>query len=96
MAWRLPPTFAALRDADHARRALLTLRAVLYVALSERLLHKVQFDILSRQAGRTKRALDALAMRANALGAAWRQAASPPPPRRGDNRPAARRPEEEP
>jgi hypothetical protein len=79
-------TVAALRDAEHARRALLHLRAVLYVALGERLLHKVQFDILSRQAGRTQRALDDLAARARGLGAA----------RNFHDRPAPRRPQEEP
>ena len=66
---------AALRDAEHARRALLHLRALLHVALSEQLLHKVQFDILTRQAGRTNRALDALASRAAGLDAAWRRGA---------------------
>jgi hypothetical protein len=101
----------ALRDAEHARRALLHLRAVLYVALSERLLHKVQFDILSRQAGRTKRALDALASRAAGLDAAWRRAegggggarnvgdaraAARGRPGEPPSRPAARWPEEEP
>jgi hypothetical protein len=79
-------TAAALRDTEHARRALLHLRAVLYVALGERLLHKVQFDILSRQAGRTRRALDSVATRARGLGVA----------RSADNGPARRRPEEEP
>jgi hypothetical protein len=83
-------TLAALRGAEDARRALLHLRAVLYVALGERLLHKVQFDILSRQAGRTQRALDDLAARARSLGAAM---APPPQPARSHHyRPAARRP----
>jgi hypothetical protein len=98
-ALRAPEPCAALRDADHARRALLHLRAVLYVALSEGLLHKVQFDILSRQAGRTKRALDGLAARASGLGAVWDRRPGRAPTGsayRTDNRPAARRPEEEP
>jgi hypothetical protein len=79
-------TLAALAATEHARRALLHLRAVLYVALGERLLHKVQFDILSKQAGRVQRALDDVAARARGLGGA----------RRVDNRPACRRPQEEP
>jgi hypothetical protein len=78
-------TVAAVRATAHARRALLHLRAVLYVALGERLLHKVQFDILSQQAGRVQRALDEVAARALGLGGA----------RRADNRPGSR-PQEEP
>ncbi|MBI5482461.1 MAG: hypothetical protein HY906_26635, partial [Deltaproteobacteria bacterium] len=101
-ALRARDMVAALRDTEHARRALLHLRAVLYVALGERLLHKVQFDILSRQAGRTRRALDEVAARARGLGAARAQrpgatrARGPDVARRPDNRPAACRPEEEP
>jgi hypothetical protein len=79
----------ALRDAEHARRALLHLRAVLHVALGEGLLHPVQFDILSRQAGRAQRALDGLVARAAGLGVAQAHGTS-------DNRPAPRRPQEEP
>jgi hypothetical protein len=72
-ALRARDTLAALRDTEHARRALLHLRAVLCVALGERLLHRVQFDILARQAARTQRALDEVAARARGLGAAGRQ-----------------------
>jgi hypothetical protein len=87
-ALRAHDTLTALRDTEHARRALLHLRAVLCVALAERLLHQVQFHILARQAARTQRALDEVAARARSLGAAGRRAV----PQTADNRPAARRP----
>jgi hypothetical protein len=85
---------AYLRDAEHARHALMHLRAVLSVALSERLLHRVQFDILSRQAGRTQRALEKLAAQAQDLDVAREQ--DRVAVRESDNRPVTHRPEEEP
>jgi hypothetical protein len=65
LAATAPP--AALACAHDARRALAELRALLYVALREGALHKVQFDLLSRQAGAASRSLGEVALRARAL-----------------------------
>jgi hypothetical protein len=89
-ALRARDTLTALRDTERARSALLLLRAVLCVAVSERLLHRVQFDILARQAARTQRALDEMAARARGLGAAGRRGRALPSTL--DNQPAASRP----
>ncbi|HEY3357091.1 MAG TPA: hypothetical protein VGQ83_27830 [Polyangia bacterium] len=60
-----------------SRRALLELRALLYIGLNEGALHKVQFDLLSAQAGRAARSLAAVEERARVLCRASRR---PPVP----------------
>jgi len=58
---------AALAAVEHARRSLLTLRAVLAVAVGEGTLHVVQFRILAQQLTRSREALGELARRAREL-----------------------------